>query len=94
MKLAGTHTDAMAIRAKVDPAMKSLPPKHNIYEMDGVDDKGVIVGEMGYATVKDGKVVRVDESELDLERKQFDQNPVHRGQQGHPCWPLLFSESL
>lgn len=64
MRQAGTGADAMAIRAKLDDAMKALSPMHNIYEMDGIDETGAILGDMNVATVRDGKVVRVRSSEL------------------------------
>ncbi|HWP17858.1 MAG TPA: ABC transporter substrate-binding protein [Burkholderiaceae bacterium] len=57
MKLAGTVTDAVAIRAHLDKAMKALPAAYNPHGMDGVDEKGGSLGNTRVAVVEGGKVV-------------------------------------
>lgn len=56
MKLAGTTTDAAAIRAKLGEAFKKLPPAHNPNGIDGVDDKGGTLADTRVAVIEGGKV--------------------------------------
>lgn len=56
MKLAGTVTDAAAIRANLDKAMKQLPDAQNPHGLDGVDDKGGSLADTRVAVVEGGKV--------------------------------------
>jgi branched-chain amino acid transport system substrate-binding protein len=56
MKLAGTTTDAAAIRANLDKAFKQLPGAHNPNGIDGVDEKGGTVADTRVGVVEGGKV--------------------------------------
>lgn len=56
MKLAGTVTDAAAIRANLDKAIKQLPKEHNPNRLEGVDGKGGTVADTSIAVVEGGKV--------------------------------------
>lgn len=57
MRLAGTVTDAAAIRAALDKAMKSLPPETNPHGLDGVDERGGSLANTRVAVIENGKVV-------------------------------------
>lgn len=59
MKLAGSTTDAAAIRAQLDKAFKSLPPEHNPHEMNGVDARGGSTANTRVAIVEGGKVKEI-----------------------------------
>ena len=56
MKLAGTVTDAVAIRANLDKAMKQLPASVNPHGLDGVDERGGSLADTRVAVVEGGKV--------------------------------------
>lgn len=56
MKLAGTVSDAVAIRANLDKAMKQLPDAVNPHGLDGVDEKGGSLANTRVAVVEGGKV--------------------------------------
>ena len=56
MKLAGTTTDATAIRANLDKAFKSLKLSQNPHNMDGVDVKGGSTAKTRVAVIENGKV--------------------------------------
>lgn len=56
MKLAGTVTDATAIRANLDKAMKQLPPAYNPNSLDGVDERGGSLANTRVAVIESGKV--------------------------------------
>lgn len=56
MKLAGTVTDALKIRASLDKAMKALAPQYNPHGLDGVDERGGSLADTRVATVEGGKV--------------------------------------
>ena len=56
MKLAGTTSDAVAIRANLDKAMKQLAPQTNPHGLDGVDEKGGSLANTRVAVVDGGKV--------------------------------------
>ena len=56
MKLAGTVTDAAAIRANLDKAMKQLAPANNPNSLDGVDDRGGSLADTRVAVIEGGKV--------------------------------------
>jgi branched-chain amino acid transport system substrate-binding protein len=64
MKLAGSTSDATAIRSALDKAVKSLPPMHNPNGMAGVDEKGGSLANTRVATVEKGKVNEMRLSEL------------------------------
>jgi branched-chain amino acid transport system substrate-binding protein len=56
MKLAGTTSDATAIRANLDKAMKQLTPAVNPHGLDGVDARGGSMADTRVAVVEGGKV--------------------------------------
>jgi len=56
MKLAGTVTDAAAIRAQMDKAFKSLAPENNPQAIEGVDAKGGTVADVLMGVVEGGKI--------------------------------------
>ena len=56
MKLAGTVTDATAIRAQLDKAMKGLSPATNPHGLDGVDERGGSLANTRVAVIEGGKV--------------------------------------
>jgi branched-chain amino acid transport system substrate-binding protein len=56
MKLAGTVTDAGAIRAQMDKAFKSLPKEQNLADAEGVNDKGGVLSNTRTAVVENGKI--------------------------------------
>lgn len=64
MKLAGSASDAKAIREKMDAAFKALPEAVNIYQYTGVDATGhaLMVGRV--AVVEDGKLHEVKIADL------------------------------
>lgn len=64
MKLAGSVTDATAIRASLDAAMKALPPARNPNSLDGVDAKGGTLADTRVAVIEGGKVKEVKLSSL------------------------------
>nr|WP_315594615.1 ABC transporter substrate-binding protein [uncultured Cupriavidus sp.] len=64
MKLAGTTTDAAAIRAKMPDAVKALPKDVNPNEVDGIDAKGGSVADTVVGWVQKGKIEPVRLSEL------------------------------
>jgi len=62
MKLAGTTTDASAIRAAFDKAVKSLPPLDNPHGLAGVDAHGgLTIGRAPVAVVENGKIRTLDD---------------------------------
>lgn len=56
MKLAGTVTDAVAIRAQLDKAMKTLPSAVNPFGYTGVDERGGTLANGRVAAIENGKV--------------------------------------
>ncbi|CAG9170264.1 hypothetical protein LMG23992_01528 [Cupriavidus laharis] len=64
MKLAGTTSDAAAIRAKMPDAVKALPKDVNPNEVDGIDAKGGSVADTVVGWVQNGKISPVRLSEL------------------------------
>lgn len=56
MKLAGTVTDAIKIRASLDKAMKALAPANNPHGLDGVDERGGSLANTRVAVIDGGKV--------------------------------------
>ncbi len=64
MKLAGTTTDATAIRAKLGEALKGLSVERNAGNFGGVDDKGGTLLNPLAATVDGGKIKPVKLSDL------------------------------
>ena len=64
MKLAGTVTDATAIRAKLDAAVKALPDARNPNDLDGVNERGGSLANTRVAIIEGGKVKEVRLSAL------------------------------
>lgn len=64
MKLAGTTSDAAAIRAKLGDALKALPEKINAGSFKGVDGVGGTIVDPLVATVEGGKIKPVNLSDL------------------------------
>ncbi len=64
MELAGTTTDATAIRGALDKAMKALAPANNPHDLNGVDEKGGSLADTRGAVVENGKVKEVKLSTL------------------------------
>ena len=64
MKLAGTATDAKAIRAQMDKAIKSLPKEHNPNDLDGVNERGGVLADSVIAVVENGQIKGVSLSSL------------------------------
>jgi branched-chain amino acid transport system substrate-binding protein len=56
MKLAGTVSDATAIRAQMAKAFSSLPPEHNPNDIEGLNDKGGTVANTIIAVIENGKI--------------------------------------
>jgi branched-chain amino acid transport system substrate-binding protein len=56
MKLAGTTTDATAIRAQMEKAFTSLPAMYNPNDIDGLDSKGGTIANVILGTVEGGKI--------------------------------------
>jgi len=56
MKLAGTTTDAAAIRAQMEKAYTTLPAMYNPNDIDGLDSKGGTIANVILGTVEGGKV--------------------------------------
>jgi branched-chain amino acid transport system substrate-binding protein len=66
MKLAGTATDAKAIRAQMDKAVKSLPKEYNPGSAEGVNERGGILADTNAAVVEGGKIKGVNLKTLAL----------------------------
>jgi len=65
MKLAGSVTDSIAIRAQMDKAFKTLPPEHNPNGIEGIGPEGGIVGNnRNIAAIEGGKVKPLVTEEL------------------------------
>lgn len=64
MKMAGTATDAKAIRADMNAALKALPASENPQEFTGVAADGGIESDAPLAVVEHGKVEAVRASAL------------------------------
>lgn len=56
MKLAGTVSDATAIRAQMDPAFRKLPGQYNPASVEGLDAKGGSIINAIVASVENGKL--------------------------------------
>lgn len=56
MKLAGTVSDATAIRAQMKKAFTTLPAEHNPNDIDDLTDKGGTVANTIIAVVENGKI--------------------------------------
>jgi branched-chain amino acid transport system substrate-binding protein len=56
MKLAGTVTDAVAMRAQLDKAMRTLPAGTNPFGYNGVDERGGSLANGRVAAIENGKV--------------------------------------
>lgn len=59
MKLAGSVTDATAIRAKLSEAFKTMPRRENMFGVSGVDATGSSEADGRAAVVEDGKIREV-----------------------------------
>ena len=59
MKLAGTTTDAEAIRAHAGEAARTLPDELRIYDMDGVTEEGHLARAVFAAHVVDGEFIAI-----------------------------------
>jgi len=64
MKLAGTTSDATAIRAKLGDALAKLPVKYNAGDFRGVDATGGTIVDPVVVTVEGGKIKPVSLSEI------------------------------
>ena len=64
MKLAGTVSDAGAIRARMNEGFKTLPGKYNPNDLEGVDDKGGSLANTYVGVVENGRVRQVTLREL------------------------------
>ncbi|MDM0000523.1 ABC transporter substrate-binding protein [Variovorax sp. J22P240] len=64
MKLAGTTTDATAIRSKIGEALTKLPKETNAGNFNGVDAVGGTIVDPLVATVEGGKIKPVNLSDL------------------------------
>lgn len=64
MKLSGSVTDAVAIRAQFDKAYKTMPSKFNVSGGDGVDARGGVTADPRVAVVEGGKIREVKLSEV------------------------------
>ncbi|MDR2153530.1 MAG: ABC transporter substrate-binding protein [Burkholderiaceae bacterium] len=64
MKLAGTASDAAAIRAKMGEAVSQLTVEQNAGSFGGIDDKGGTIIDPPVAVVEGGKIKPVSLSEL------------------------------
>jgi len=64
MQLAGTTTDATAIRAKLGEAIQKLPAAQNLASYDGIDANGGTHGDIRVAVVEGGKIKEVKLTEL------------------------------
>ncbi len=56
MKLAGTVSDATAIRARMDQAFRTLPAQYNPTSVEGLDANGGAIVNALVATVENGKL--------------------------------------
>ncbi|WP_343733233.1 ABC transporter substrate-binding protein [Duganella sp.] len=56
MKLAGTVSDAAAIRARMDQAFRTLPAQYNPTSVEGLDHNGGAIVNALVATVENGKL--------------------------------------
>jgi branched-chain amino acid transport system substrate-binding protein len=56
MKLAGTTTDATAIRGQMEKAFTTLPAMYNPNDIDGLDSKGGTIANTILGTVEGGKI--------------------------------------
>jgi branched-chain amino acid transport system substrate-binding protein len=56
MKLAGTTSDATAIRGQMEKAFTSLPAMYNPNDIDGLDSKGGTIANTILGTVEGGKI--------------------------------------
>ena len=64
MKLAGTTSDATAIRGKMDESYKALPDSINFFSYKGVSETGQALMDGRVATVEGGKVHEVKIADL------------------------------
>ena len=64
MKLAGSTTDAAAIRAKFNDAIVSMPKELNAGDFRGVDAVGGTMVDPVVVTVEGGKIKQVSLSDL------------------------------
>ena len=60
----GTTTDAVAIRAQMDKAVKALTNANNPSSLEGIDDKGGTINDTRVGVVENGKIKEVKLSTL------------------------------
>lgn len=63
MKIAGTVDDAEAIMAALDEGIRNVPEEHQVYIIDGVDERGANLSPQRMGVVEDGEVVAIGEDE-------------------------------
>ncbi len=61
MKIAGSVDDAEAIRAALDEGIRAIPEEHQVYTIDGVDERGANVSPQRMGVVEDGEVKPIGE---------------------------------
>jgi branched-chain amino acid transport system substrate-binding protein len=64
MKMAGSTSDAAAIRANLDKAFKALPDAHNPHDINGVNERGGSTANTRVAVVENGKIREIRLSDL------------------------------
>lgn len=60
MKLAGTTSDPVKIRAQMDKAIKALPAEYNPGQMEGLNEKGGVISDTFVGVVENGKIKPVN----------------------------------
>lgn len=63
MKIAGSVDDIEAIRAALDEGIRNVPEEHQVYTIDGVDERGANLSPQRMGVVEDGEVVAVGEDD-------------------------------
>lgn len=61
MKIAGSVDDIEAIRAALDEGIRNVPEEHQVYTIDGVDERGANVSPQRMAVVENGEVKAIGE---------------------------------
>lgn len=64
MKMAGSTSDAAAIRANLDKAFKALPDANNPHDINGVNERGGSTANTRVAVVENGKIREIRLSDL------------------------------
>lgn len=60
MHLANSVTDAKAIRAQLDKAIKNLPKENNPNHLEGLDEHGGSIADVTVAAVENGKIKAIN----------------------------------